>query len=434
MSEVPSGTPRGGSPWSRPYPWPRLRTILDGLSAIDVPSLNIQTREEARGFLAGYGFDLERPRDRAHAAAIHGEAVAFITRYFLGGHPHVPTEVTHPADISDILVMASDESNASRRTQAWACAVLRVMHTIAHCDDDLRLHYFKEIRGQILESYTRHIAEDGDRIFLGRGDDRVPLCSFRVKERKDRDSVIMKLLHKPGNVAEEIYDRIGVRLVTPTRVDALLALRYLRDHQIFSFANIQPEQSKNALLDLARFLAALDEAGGDASDATRARLEEALLLPAGTLIRPEQDPGQRNPHSLEGYRAIQFTARQRVHVIPRGRTRLKAANVLLEAARRKSEDLCARIETLASAAPAETRTKLEALAADARGTTDALDEAEQHADPVGIDEELSFFFPYEVHILDDASDRQNETGLSSHVEYKHRQMEAARRRVMGKLL
>lgn len=413
-----------------------LRVTLDGLSAIDLPVLAIHSQEAAHRFLRGYGFDPARQGDLQRAVAIHGEALAFMERHFLAGTSlAVPHEVAQPGDLAELLMLASDETEANRAIQPWACAVLRVMHTIAHCDDDLRLRYFREIRGQILETYRQHLIEEGSDLYLGSGSDRVPLVSFKVRERKDRDSVILKLLHRPGNVAEEIFDRIGVRLVTPTKLDALLALRYLRDQQVFSFANIQPEQSKNALVDLPRFLAELDALDADASEEdARGRLLGSLAIPDGIAVRPETDPARRNPHSLPGYRAIQFTARQRIRVIPHGRRRLQAASLVLESAMSKATEMTRRIESLLESAAPHQRSSLEALLADAQDGGRALAEAGRHAQPEALEGELSFFFPYEVHILDAASDRENEAGASSHAEYKARQREAARRRVLGRLL
>ena len=422
--------------FKEPYPWPVLRITLDGLSAVDLPRLAIPDRADAHGFLRGYGFDLERARDRQRAYAIHEEALAFIRRHFLPGSGlTIPLEVVHPDDLADLLVVASRDESPGSGAQAWACSVLRVMHTIAHCDDDMRLRYFRDIRGQILDNYERHVVFDGDRLRLGQGHESVPLVSFRVKERKDRDSVIMKLLHKPSNIAEGIYDRIGVRLVTPTRVEALLALRYLRNNQVFSFANIQPEQSKNALVDLPRFLAALDSLDTDASDVPAlALLEEAIAVPEDGLLLPENEPRQRNRHSLAGYRAIQFTARQRIRVVPKGRRRLKAASMVLGAARLKAEEITRRIETLRDTLSGKERDELGALFRDAEEGVATLAEVERQAAPVGFEEEVSFFFPYEVHILDEQSDLRNETGPASHTLYKKRQLETARRRVMGCLL
>ena len=116
----------------------------------DLPLLAIHTPETARRFLRGYGFDPDRPSDLHRALAIHGEALAFIHRHFLSGTGlAIPDAISHPSSLSELLLLASDETEAGRTLQPWACAVLRVMHTIAHCDDDLRLRYFREIRGQI---------------------------------------------------------------------------------------------------------------------------------------------------------------------------------------------------------------------------------------------------------------------------------------------
>ena len=37
----------------------------------------------------------------------------------------------------------------------------------------------------------------------------------------------MKLLHKPGSVAEELFDRVGLRFITHHRVDAIRVVHFL---------------------------------------------------------------------------------------------------------------------------------------------------------------------------------------------------------------
>ena len=159
-----------------------------------------------------------------------------------------------------------------------------------------------------------------------------------------------------------------------------------------------------------------------------------MALPSQGLLLPENDPRQRNPHSLPGYRAIQFTARQRITVTPKGRRRLVAARMVLEATRRKTEEVSRRIESILEAAADPARAELQSLLADAQEGVRALQDAERRVEPGGIEDRVTFFFPYEVHILDAASDEQNEAGPSSHALYKERQREAARRRVLGRLL
>jgi len=49
-------------------------------------------------------------------------------------------------------------------------------------------------------------------------------------------------------------------------------------------------------------------------------------------------------------------------------------------------------------------------------------------------EEIRFFLPYEVQVLDEASFRESRSGRASHEEYRSRQREAVRRRVLGSLV
>ena len=48
--------------------------------------------------------------------------------------------------------------------------------------------------------------------------------------------------------------------------------------------------------------------------------------------------------------------------------------------------------------------------------------------------EIKFFFPFEIQIMDKQTFLINQKGLGSHTEYKQNQLEAARKRVLGKIL
>ena len=56
------------------------------------------------------------------------------------------------------------------------------------------------------------------------------------------------------------------------------------------------------------------------------------------------------------------------------------------------------------------------------------------ADLAQEQEELTFFFAHEVQIMEDSGFRSAQTGPASHAEYKQRQREAARRRVLQGIL
>ena len=130
------------------------------------------------------------------------------------------------------------------------------MHTILHTDKDLRSSYFSTIQQQIFDRFYKLIwRDDQDNLFLGEkgSDNVVPLLDFVTKSKKSRESVIIKLLHKAENVAEELFDRVGVRIVTKDRVDTLRAIRILIENNVVIPHNIKPSRSINTIIDIDKF-------------------------------------------------------------------------------------------------------------------------------------------------------------------------------------
>ncbi|MGZ3708732.1 MAG: TIGR04552 family protein [Bdellovibrionota bacterium] len=274
------------------------------------------------------------------------------------------------------------------------------MHTIAHVDKDLRTPYFSDIQKQIFDRFYRLIHRDADgALYLGERDDdpqRVNLVAFETKPKKARDSIILKLLHKPENVAEDIFDRVGIRLITETPLGALRVIKVLKDRMVVMPPNIKPSRSRNTLVDLDDFRAQLGDllarAERDEFDEQQLlrQLEPAAHVPA---VNPE------NPHSSEFYRAIQFTCRQLI----------KLRNPLYE--------------------------EIKEIKGQAKGKSipEELARAIDRVDFKNVQREIRFFYPFEVQVVDVKSNEENEKGRSAHSEYKKAQLQTALKRVMGSL-
>jgi uncharacterized protein (TIGR04562 family) len=277
------------------FPLDTLRSIIGGTSGLDVPRLHLRTEAEAEAFLDSYGFTWSVPEHRVEVEGVRQEALAFLEQVLLDPDERIPSAVRDLTDARILLCLASDRRDP---LQPWACALLRVMHTVAHCSSLLEERYGPAIRAQILARFEPHLLPDSRHPTSLGGE--VPLVAFEVKAAKSRQSTVLKLLHKAENVAADIFDRVGVRIITETRFDALLAVRFLRVNNVIVFANVKPTRSRNTLVDLdaiADELVTLDREG---VAALRTR-----PLPAP----PEVSPAS-NPFSSRTYRSIQFTCRQ----------------------------------------------------------------------------------------------------------------------------
>ncbi len=400
------------------FRWEFLDAIVGGKSLIDTPlspaGFSLRNAEDADDLLRAYGYNLEDPIERAEVFGNFHEALNFVRKNFLqpenpdGLKLEIPRKILECTDIRDLLLMVGFAYPGQRadvfgaQLRDWACSLLKVMHVIAHLDKDIRTSYFTEIQKQILDRFYRCVQRDETgQLYLGiRADDalRVDLIGFESKPKKSRDSMLLKLLHKPENAAEELFDRVGIRLITRTRVDALRVIKLLKDEHLIMPANIKPSRSRNTLLDLERarrvatpFLSELEK---------ETITEDQFLLELENALKVPEPQGAENPHTSQHYRSLQFTARHLVKLTNPLYDDLKSLKTVVKSTPGLDEAVRLRIEAL---------------------------------DLKYVQKEVRFFYPYEVQIVDNASHEENQKGRSSHSEYKRAQVLTALKRVMGNL-
>lgn len=387
-----------------------MRIALDGHSSLDLPKLNVRTKADAQGFLQSYGYDVGDPVVREEVWRIYFQAVAFIRDQLLERGEKIPQEFLTRGSQSDILKLIVEASGQARRGQTpsdrqawargrWSCAILRVMHIISHLDNDVRLEFFNAAREQIFARFDgmiKPIGEERRRWRFGKGAEAVRLVRYIKKERKERNSILIKLLSKPSAAVEEIYDRIGLRFVVDTRLDAYRLVQLMFSQGVVSPANLQPGRAVNSLLPLNVLKESWDrceeefQAGKLSLRGVRKqleKLEQEALIPLGML---------RNPNSSRWYRAIQFTGRQLI-VAPD--PTFAFWTVVLEQLKRS------------------------------RAASLALKKI-----PISIRETRSFYYPFEVQILDKESYVESIGGRSRHRDYKQKQRLMARNRVLRDLV
>lgn len=396
------------------FRWEVLDIIVSGKSSIDSnDGFPITSLDEAGRFIASYGYDLENPIEKAEVFGHFHEALNFIRKFFLqpenpdGLRLEIPRKILELSDIRELFLMAN-LSMAGQQLDSqgfllkhWACSLLKVMHTVAHIDQDIRSSYFADIQKQIFDRYYRVVQRDAEgKLFLGDSSEdplRVNLVVFETKPKKSRNSVLLKLLHKPENVAEDIFDRVGIRFVTETRLDALRTIKYLKDKMLVMPPNIKPSRSRNTLVDLESFR--------KSSEVFLAKAERGELSESDLIVQLENSILQTqsstdNPHSSRFYRSIQFTCRQLIKLKNPLHPDLKELKSISKSRTIESEDVIKILDRI---------------------------------DLKHIQREIRFFYPYEIQVTDRHSYEQNEKGHGSHSEYRRSQVITALKRVMGAL-
>ncbi len=373
-----------------PMPPEVTQVILGGGSPIDLDGLRLHTHDEAWDFALNYGYDLRVPAQRAHVRRVFEDAVDFLEGVVLDGtNLHVPESIQDVQDPLDLLLWASERPRNERGR--WACALLRVMHTLFHVEHNVNLRFLPEIQQQVFERYDRYLVPTGDQWML-RGAYDVPLLAVERKENKDRVSMLLKMLHKPENVAETIYDQIGIRLVAEDQLGVLMVIRFLLDHHVLMPTHIKPSRSRNLMIDV-EALEAWTEALPPVFQIQDLSPEERRAL--SHTLATKHPQGEQNPFSSKDYSAIQFTARTLV--------RLPNPTVSI-------------LESL--------QNRLEVMGGPHLGEEIRIPELIQEQ------EEFTFFFAHEVQVMEQSGFQSAQSGPASHSEYKQRQRDAARRRVL----
>lgn len=393
------------------FNWETFDVVCSGKSSLDATNYLTELKDKGQvaQFLYGYGFDISDPVESAELFGFFQEAIQFIKRYFLKeGNPEgldlrIPNFLFTITNISELFLTATGHSSVKlkKEEQLWAGVVLKVMHTLLHTDKDLRYRYFSTIQQQIFDRFYKFIHRDEEnRLFLkNESGTSIPLVDFQTKAKKTRDSIVIKLLHKQENVAEELFDRIGVRIITETKLDALRVIKFLHRNHVIVINNIKPSRSQNTLVDLGMLRKKLYSLY---KEAIRNQMEEAVFAERLNALIEECVPSKGhhdNKHTFDEYRAIHFTGRQLI----------KYRNPFMASFN---------------------EVRREAL----KDKQNPISQALLNLDTSAISRDVRFFYPFEVQITDNDSHLKNTQGEASHAEYKKSQLKSAMKRIFRPII
>jgi len=393
------------------FNWETFDVVCSGKSSLDATNYltDFYDKGQVTNFLYGYGFDITDPVESAELFGIFQEALVFIKRYFLiEGNPDgldlkVPNYLYSITNVSDLFLAATGRTHFKIKTEEalWAGVILKVMHTILHTDKDLRYRYFSTIQQQIFDRFYKFIHRDREnRLFLKNDHGTsIPLYDFQTKAKKTRDSIIIKLLHKQENVAEELFDRIGVRIITYNKLDALRVIKFLHKNYVIMINNIKPSRSQNTLVDLPKLRLKMFSLY---KESIRSGLpEDDFYQKLNSLIEDchyYKSP-HANVHSSDEYHAIHFTGRQ---LIKYRNPFMSSFNEVRKQALRDKEN--------------------------------PLSQSLLNLDTSPISRDVRFFYPFEVQLTDYESHIKNTQGEASHQEYKRSQLRSAMKRIFRPIM
>lgn len=386
------------------FPWSLFHDAFSGNSVVDTRYMMVKSIADAELTLKYYGFSWDNDFDREKLLDAYDRAISFVETTLLTpyeGKLVIPSEVKNNKDLRQILYWTNPRTR-NRQNHLWSCAMLKVIHSILHLESDSLSHFFQEARSQVFDRFNGHIRiDDNDKFYFGQDNEElIPLHFFEVKREKNFESKLIKLLHKAENTAAQIYDHIGVRIVTESLIDTLIAFQYLSSSKIFTFANIAANRSRNTLLNLDKCQKHIQKlrrsySRGILDDEGFEQAMNVELQRDQFLSHTVSD----NPFTLKSYRSVQFTCRHLVKFINPNYTKLielfnnvKAMNAPLS--------VLHEIQNIMS-------------------TTQ---------------KRIEFFFPFEIQLMDKISFEENQEGSASHKVYKESQLIEIRKRLFGRIL
>ncbi|PCJ15953.1 MAG: hypothetical protein COB02_17455 [Candidatus Cloacimonadota bacterium] len=386
------------------FPWSLFHDAFSGNSVVDTRYMMVKSIADAELTLDYYGFSWKDKQDRTKLLDAYERSLIFVEDTLLIPYKSqlsIPQDLKNCKDLRQILYWTNPRTR-NRQNHLWSCAILKIVHSILHLESDSFSHYFQEARKQIFDRFNGHIqVDENNKFYFGKSDDHlIPLHFFEVKREKNFESKLIKLLHKAENTAAQIYDHIGVRVVTESLIDTLIVFQYLSSSKIFTFANIAANRSKNTLLNLDKCQrhiqklrrnysrGLLDDKGFE--KAMNIELQRDKFLNNNT---------SDNPFTLKSYRSVQFTCRHLVKFTNPNYTKLY--------------NLFNNVKSMN--APLSVLQEIQNI---------------MHT----TQKRIEFFFPFEIQLMDKVSFQENQEGSASHKVYKENQLIEVRQRLLGRIL
>jgi uncharacterized protein (TIGR04562 family) len=299
-----------------------LKTVIGGVSALDLKDISIDSVEEAHEFFSSYGFDWNVEADRKALAAVFQKAVVFLQTEIVQTEDKFPAELLDYNELKDLrkllVYINAKSSHTSEDLRRWAGALLKVMHVIVHFSHDMYSIFPDEIQKQILGPFEEHLFSDPahGHPYLRKNstDETIKLYKFEKKPVKDFRSSVLKLLAKRKLFALNLYDNIGLRFVTWNTFDAFRVIRYLMVNALINPFHTLTDQSVNTVYPLNLFFEAMDDLSTSNKDFDLNEVDAFLSKKLTENYQRAEYLLKENNFSGEGYKFMKFVSRRLINV------------------------------------------------------------------------------------------------------------------------
>jgi uncharacterized protein (TIGR04552 family) len=217
-----------------------VRFILRGGSVFDWNRLNLLPAE-VKAFCRAHRLDFDNPDDFALVERIKNEAVIYLREIL--SFP-IPNPVRN-ASLVELLEMAGDITN--RHRQFCACTLLKTMHIINHFDANEARQALEMTDQELFKSAERRIYKTISHMMAN----QLPVVEF-LGGRKQRVSMVTKLLSKSAPLTAQLFDKMRFRIITSSLDDVLAVINYL-SRNLFPFNYVLGGESYNTLLEFANY-------------------------------------------------------------------------------------------------------------------------------------------------------------------------------------
>ncbi len=295
---------------------PLLKKDKPDISMMDLSTLGLNDESKIRGFLQRHGINLDKPVDLHYALSAFNEAVQFYDDEIASGngnggvkHPQIHRNLRKYCDAADIYnVFKTSAGHGIRHLTPQACALLRIVMAIDFLQKDPHISALPQVQAEIKSSILRHVRKVGNTSMYHSGNPMekpIPLISAQTRV-KERNRIIMKLLHKPSNSTSEVLDHVGCRFVTESANDTLRLIYQMffdNNSAVLPCMNIRIGKTKQSLVNRGILMAALQDA--KKADQLFAELSELTINHQD--VQSESLTGTDNAYSSDQYRAIHIT-------------------------------------------------------------------------------------------------------------------------------